>query len=626
MTLIKLILEGVGGYNALRTFDFHAAFNVITGPNETGKSSLKRAIEIVYKGFKSAEDRHSECDQSRLEAFFSTQEGMVRVLRTYGKRASGQRIHEETSHVTTIGNGPAFEGIEPEVFGALFAIGLDELSEIGAKDWSLIESRLLGHYATGAVAVPTQVLERLGREMSALYRENGRGNYELKAVLAALKTSREMRRGALQVLESQASLDRMSEDLTVRIAAREQEMRLWQERADAIAQRPDLISKFQECEWLRQRMLPYDVVVIPDRDAFEVFENEIKQRALLELSLSQANRLNRRAGLGVLAALIIGALILMLTREPLMMLLTGAILAGAIWNADRHRRDTKVFMRESEALIARHEKFIKNLPFEGARAVEESLELLEARERFDRLRLELLKDPAYVRFKRWLPEKPLTEAEQLAVKAQLEIAALEKERFSLDLRSKRQEALTELELAEREILKSENRRNEIAAEWDRLLLETLIVEEADRSFRERRRYDFLTNASLYLERLTCGRYTRILSQPEQPGRFVMEGPGVMRQIDNRLSRGTREQVYLALKLGLMDALDAEGKFPLLLDDVAVNFDRERRNGFDALLVALVARRQVFYFTCREGREVLSGGEALPETFGGLWLSLDERVM
>ena len=132
-----------------------------------------------------------------------------------------------------------------------------------------------------------------------------------------------------------------------------------------------------------------------------------------------------------------------------------------------------------------------------------------------------------------------------------------------------------------------------------MLLESLIVASADQAFKSRRRYDFLAEATVYLRKLTNERYTALLARAESPGRFMVEGPEGLKPVDGRLSRGTQEQVYLALKLGLVDALDPEGKWPVFLDDVAVNFDRVRRSGFDALLETISKRRQVFYFTCRD---------------------------
>jgi uncharacterized protein YhaN len=69
-------------------------------------------------------------------------------------------------------------------------------------------------------------------------------------------------------------------------------------------------------------------------------------------------------------------------------------------------------------------------------------------------------------------------------------------------------------------------------------------------------------------------------------------------VESPLSTGTREQVYLALRLAIVDHLD-EGKetLPLLLDEILVNWDPERRQRVLDLLVELSRSRQIFLFTC-----------------------------
>ena len=67
----------------------------------------------------------------------------------------------------------------------------------------------------------------------------------------------------------------------------------------------------------------------------------------------------------------------------------------------------------------------------------------------------------------------------------------------------------------------------------------------------------------------------------------------------RVSRGTLEQVYLALRLSVMDLLCAEETLPLLLDEVFAMYDDRRL--CRALQVLAEQERQVLIFTC-QGRE------------------------
>jgi uncharacterized protein YhaN len=65
-----------------------------------------------------------------------------------------------------------------------------------------------------------------------------------------------------------------------------------------------------------------------------------------------------------------------------------------------------------------------------------------------------------------------------------------------------------------------------------------------------------------------------------------------------ISRGTREQVYLALRLALLDHLDqGHERLPLFLDEAFVNWDPTRRDRVFGLIEGMARDRQIIVFTC-----------------------------
>ncbi len=65
-----------------------------------------------------------------------------------------------------------------------------------------------------------------------------------------------------------------------------------------------------------------------------------------------------------------------------------------------------------------------------------------------------------------------------------------------------------------------------------------------------------------------------------------------------LSRGTQEQLYLAVRLGLIDHFAKQsGKLPLVMDDVLVNADPERAAELASILAEAASRHQIIYLTC-----------------------------
>jgi uncharacterized protein YhaN len=64
-----------------------------------------------------------------------------------------------------------------------------------------------------------------------------------------------------------------------------------------------------------------------------------------------------------------------------------------------------------------------------------------------------------------------------------------------------------------------------------------------------------------------------------------------------LSQGTKEQLYISIRFALVRSFRDIYKLPLLIDDGAVNFDRERTGAFVKLLRAMEKEHQIILFTC-----------------------------
>lgn len=137
---------------------------------------------------------------------------------------------------------------------------------------------------------------------------------------------------------------------------------------------------------------------------------------------------------------------------------------------------------------------------------------------------------------------------------------------------------------------------------DRLALIAAILQEADRRFRETHQPDVLRRAGCHLSTVTGGRYERILLDESDGGRFLLDGPGYPGPIEvgEPISTGTREQVYLSLRLAILDHLDRRGeRLPLVMDEAFVNWDSARRTRAFELIGEVSRARQVFVFTCHD---------------------------
>ncbi|WP_028596260.1 AAA family ATPase [Paenibacillus assamensis] len=120
--------------------------------------------------------------------------------------------------------------------------------------------------------------------------------------------------------------------------------------------------------------------------------------------------------------------------------------------------------------------------------------------------------------------------------------------------------------------------------------------------RTRQRYEeekqplVFQRASQYLQRMTEGRYVRVLTPFGSDSIAVERMDGKL--FDSlQLSRGTAEQVYLAMRFALADGMSERTSLPFVWDDIFVNFDEARLRATLSCLPDLLVRHQVIWTTC-----------------------------
>jgi DNA repair exonuclease SbcCD ATPase subunit len=140
----------------------------------------------------------------------------------------------------------------------------------------------------------------------------------------------------------------------------------------------------------------------------------------------------------------------------------------------------------------------------------------------------------------------------------------------------------------------------VKRERDRLMLAAAVVRRAEREVRERYAPAWLQSAGRYLGAITHGRYTGIAIVETPGGEPVLEvtraGEAMPVRVGPPLSRGTLEQIYVAVRLALVDAIDAEARLPMFLDELFAHWDGNRLDALVRVLGA-VEGRQVVVSTC-----------------------------
>ena len=108
-------------------------------------------------------------------------------------------------------------------------------------------------------------------------------------------------------------------------------------------------------------------------------------------------------------------------------------------------------------------------------------------------------------------------------------------------------------------------------------------------------------ASQYLAEITGGAYKEIvLDKNMNISVRIPQTKTLADDPERRLSKGTVDQIYLALRMAMVQALSEQGeRVPMLLDDPFANYDDLRLARAMNLLNNVAQKNQVLLFTCRD---------------------------
>ncbi|MEK6259498.1 MAG: AAA family ATPase [Planctomycetota bacterium] len=158
------------------------------------------------------------------------------------------------------------------------------------------------------------------------------------------------------------------------------------------------------------------------------------------------------------------------------------------------------------------------------------------------------------------------------------------------------------------------KRSLLAAEVDRympLVYARHLLNDAVSRFEKENQPEMIATVSRLLEQMTGGKYVKFdRSSGGKQNVLICRADGVERTPD-QLSTGTREQLYLAIRLAyVLHYCQQNQPLPIVIDDVLVNFDEERTRQTLSALADVSKSAQVLFFTCHPHMVALAR-EAVP---------------
>jgi uncharacterized protein YhaN len=160
------------------------------------------------------------------------------------------------------------------------------------------------------------------------------------------------------------------------------------------------------------------------------------------------------------------------------------------------------------------------------------------------------------------------------------------------------------------------RLEEASEKWAVLTLCRTLLDDTRKVYETERQPTVLKHASEFLSLMSQGSWVRVVS-PLDSDELIVESPGGVRVPPENLSRGTAEQLYLAMRLALVrEYSDHVEPLPIIFDDIFVNFDPGRARRAIESVGDLARTHQVLIFTCHPhlvelAREVIPGLQVYP---------------
>ena len=138
-----------------------------------------------------------------------------------------------------------------------------------------------------------------------------------------------------------------------------------------------------------------------------------------------------------------------------------------------------------------------------------------------------------------------------------------------------------------------------AHEWATLALALDMLNRAKARYEKTRQPQVFQAAGRMFSKITDGEYQGVEKPLESDEFRIVQGNGGFKN-PVQLSRGTREQLYLSMRFGLIEDYETRAEpLPIVMDDVFVNFDDTRRERVLEILQDFSRDRQVIILSCHE---------------------------
>jgi uncharacterized protein YhaN len=141
----------------------------------------------------------------------------------------------------------------------------------------------------------------------------------------------------------------------------------------------------------------------------------------------------------------------------------------------------------------------------------------------------------------------------------------------------------------------------LVANYSSARLASAILAEVIETYQQRHQGPLLARASELFATITGGRFAKVATDFDEDMTILVGiRPSGRRETVGNLSSGTRDQLFLALRLAAIEShVTRQEPMPVVVDDIVINFDDASASATFQVLAELSKKTQVLFFTHHE---------------------------
>ncbi|TCS84191.1 ATP-binding protein [Tepidibacillus fermentans] len=153
-----------------------------------------------------------------------------------------------------------------------------------------------------------------------------------------------------------------------------------------------------------------------------------------------------------------------------------------------------------------------------------------------------------------------------------------------------------LSVLQHEYFVLQSRLHENVKNWATISIAKYLLQQTMKIYETEKQPEVIRKASEYFRLMTGNQYKRVFAPLDEATIKVLRMDGRIFE-PQYLSRGTVEQLFIAMRFALIEEFTKKVELPLIFDDIFVNFDQQRLQHTLKAITELSKNHQVLIFTC-----------------------------